>query len=92
MKILENPSFGTFYTKSWYNANGCNALYCSLQNRDVAWLHTEKCWKEDVACFWPGSIAKNSVKHFQMDKIIKNREIFWKNVIKDGEVISIEEI
>ena len=84
---LKNPSFGTFYTKSWYNANGCNALYCSLQNRDVAWLHSEKCWREDVACFWPGSIAKSSVKHFQMVKVIKNREIFWKDVIRDGDVI-----
>ena len=38
---LKNPTFGTLYIKNWYNANGCNALYCTLRNRDVASLHTE---------------------------------------------------
>ena len=25
---LENPTFGTLYTKEWINRNGCSAIYC----------------------------------------------------------------
>ena len=82
---LNNPTFKTLYTKNWYNANGCNALYCTRKSRDVAWLHSEKCWNNDVSCFWPGSLAKNAVKHFEMAKIINNGELCWPTIFKELE-------
>ena len=85
---LRNPTFDTFYTKSWYNANGCNALYCNVKKRDVAWLHCDKCWDEDVSCFWPGSVAKKSVKHYTLAKTIKNGEVLWKRIYKDLHTFS----
>ena len=41
---LRNPTFETFYVKNWYNANGCNSIYCGKQNQEIARFHSDKCW------------------------------------------------
>ena len=78
---LRNPSFDTLYTRDWYNANGCNAVYCKTQNRDVAILHTEKCWSNTAKCFWPRE-EKSLRKHFLSEKVIKNKEVQWKMLLE----------
>ena len=79
---LRNPKFDTLYTRDWYNANGCNAVYCTTQNRDVAMIHADKCWSNKVKCFWPRK-EKTFVKHFQLEKVIKNEEIHWETLLEE---------
>ena len=79
---LKNPKFDTLYTRDWYNANGCNAVYCTTQNRDVAMIHADKCWSDKVKCFWPRK-EKTFVKHFQLEKVIKNEEIHWETLLEE---------
>ena len=40
---ISNPTFKSLYTRSWYDANGCNPVYCSQQNQDILWLHSKTC-------------------------------------------------
>ena len=53
-----------------------------IQNRDIALLHCDKCWREDISCFQQGSVAKESVKHLQMDKSIQNEKVMWQTFIE----------
>ena len=80
---VTNPTFDTLYTKSWYNKNGCNPVYCTHHNRDVAWLHAEKCWVKDISCFGPFTMAKTLVKHFKTEEIIKEGIISWTTISEE---------
>ena len=79
---LKNPSFDTLYTRDWYDVNGCNAVYCTTQNRDVAILHSEKCWSNTDKCFWPRN-EKSVRKHFLSEKVIKNGEVHWQTLLEE---------
>ena len=88
---LRNPKFDTLYTRDWYDANGCNAVYCTTQNRDVAMMHSEKCWSDKVKCFWPRE-EKSCVKHFQLEKVIKNEEIHWQTLLEEIKPTFIKDL
>ena len=80
---VKNPTFETLYTKNWYNKNGCNPVYCTIQNRDVAWMHVQKCWSEDMSCFGPYSLARKLVKHFKTEEVISNGVISWSSISEE---------
>ena len=55
---IDNPTFKSFYSKAWLDQNGCNPVYCTERNEDVAWLHNDKCWSGELPCSWPPHIYR----------------------------------
>ena len=45
-----NPSYGSLYLRSWYDANGCTPIYCSKNNSEIAWLHHSDCTDDTNPC------------------------------------------
>ena len=82
---VDNPSFGTFYTRGWFDLKGCNQVFCSDLDRQVAILHCEDCLKEETSCCWaPYKLSSKSedIIHFQTKNFIKHTkmshiEVLW---------------
>jgi hypothetical protein len=95
--VVKNPTSCSLYTKNWYNAKGCNPIYCLRQNQDVAWLHYEKCWKHIYPCsFAPylsahRPVQEGEIKHLQLEDFIKNGEILWQRLTKEIKLAYTEE-
>ena len=69
------------YTRDWYKANVCNAIYCTIQNRDVIWLHSKKCMSKDDPCNWVPGTTK--LKHFDLNTITNTNEILWASILEE---------
>ena len=89
-KEISNPSFQTYYSRSWMDANGCNKIYCDITKQEVVILHSEKCIKGDKFCCWfPYQLhGQNSeVIHLEFELYTKgfifrrNREMKWAELV-----------
>ena len=78
---IHNPTYNSFYTKSWLNRNGCNGLYCSERNEDVVWLHDQKCWSGELCCCWTPHVyfgkpaEPGEVKHLEYSRFVKDKKL-----------------
>ena len=94
---IRNPTFKSFYTRSWYDANGCNPVYCTIQNQDIAWLHCQKCWTDKESYCWKPSmvlgipVEMESVRHIQSEGHLQSGEVNWPMLVKDIDHLAIEE-
>ena len=73
---VRNPTFKSLYTKDWYNANGCNAVYCTVMNQDVIWLHSGNCWDNRVNNCWKYTEG-TKVQHCLLNEVISNGNLNW---------------
>ena len=86
---VRNPTFKSFYTRSWYDSNGCNSVYCTIQNQDIAWLHSKQCWADKEHFCWRPSpvlgkpIELETVPHILSNGHLQNGEVNWPLIIKD---------
>ena len=90
---VTNPSLGSFYTRSWVNGNGCNAVFCNKKSQEVAILHCERCVANIKSCSWAPyllSTNKEGVTQLELQDYIENytsecktnmREIMWIQLI-----------
>ena len=78
---ISNPTFKSFYTRSWYDANGCNPVYCTVKNQDILWLHKKESWADKEAhCWKPSAIfgepsEVDDIGHIQFDEHIQDSEV-----------------
>ena len=78
---IDNPTFKSFYTKAWLDQNGCNPVYCTERNEDVAWLHNDKCWSGELPCSWiphiyiGKSLKPGKAKHLEYSKFVRDTKI-----------------
>ena len=81
---IKNPTFESFYSKSWFDINGCNPLYCSAKNQEIVWLHSERCWSKDKMCCVAQNKTEESCElHLELDKFIIYCEIQWEILSKE---------
>ena len=76
---IKNPTFGTLYSKSWWDGNGCNPIFCDRKNQEVAWLHHDKCLSKVKTCYLAQNhlAEKDGTFHLEIDKYIIYCEIQW---------------
>ena len=77
---INNPTFGSLYSKSWWDGNGCNPIFCHQKNQEVAWLHHNQCWSNVKTCHLSkNQLLKetNGIYHLEIDQYIIYCEIQW---------------
>ena len=77
---IKNPTFGSLYSKSWWDGNGCNPIFCHQKNQEVAWLHHNQCWSKVKTCHLSkNQLLKetNGIYHLEIDRYIIYCEIQW---------------
>ena len=76
---IKNPTFGSLYSKSWWDGNGCNPIFCVRKNQEVAWLHHEQCLSKVKTCHLSQNhlTEKDGIFHLEIDKYIIYCEIQW---------------
>ena len=47
---VTNPTFESYYTKSWVDGNGCNAVHCNKLGHEVIIMHVWRCASRDKTC------------------------------------------
>ena len=80
-----NPECKTLYSKSWFDGNGCNSIFCSTLNQEIAILHSEKCVSNTKTCCWSPYtllVKTDSITHLEFDEYTYEcktgfREILW---------------
>ena len=87
-----NPTFESMYFRSWLDGNGCNTIYCSKQNQEVAILHSVDCIANDRECGWvPYKLnikSESEVTHlkdqgYTYETKMRCREILWSKLVED---------
>ena len=80
---IHNPTFEDLYTKELIDQNGCNALYNVETNTDTIWLHCDKCWTNEIPCYYSPYLYINQPTkpgdkfHFEFTKFVEDGEICW---------------
>ena len=76
---IKNPTFGSLYSKSSWDGNGCNPIFCVRKNQEVAWLHHEHCLSKVKTCHLaPNHLTeKDGIYHLEIDKYLIYCEIQW---------------
>ena len=81
---VKNPTFGSLYSKSWFDINGCNPVYCGSINQEIAWLHSERCWsKNQMCCVLQNKTEDSCEIHLELDKFIIYCVIQWEMLSKE---------
>ena len=87
---ITNPSFKSLYMKGWLDRKGCNAIYCSQLNQEVAILHCETYLLDTKPCAWAPyeqNQTKDHVTHLNLANYIyeckiRHRDLLWDKLIK----------
>jgi hypothetical protein len=80
---INNPIHEQFYTKDWLDHNGCNKIYSAELNEEVIILHSDKCWTNELPCYWIPHNLKGKpsqpgdVRHFEFNQFIMNENMCW---------------
>ena len=93
---VKNPSFGSLYTKGWYDANGCTPVFCSKRNKDIIWLHHKMCSANNPCAVYSDINAEENDKicefeHLKLEHFVENQEIDWKKIIYECNLTDIVE-
>ena len=81
---VNNPTFGSYYTKSWVDGNGCNTVYCDKVGEEFAILHCEKCVMGKKSCCWaPYNLSSNckGILHLELNTYTKEGKIGTKDIL-----------
>ena len=92
--LVKNPTHQSFYSKGWYDANGCSPIFCKIKNQEVAWLHHTKCFIEPCAArkdFIENNDDEEKTNeeeftNLRLDSLITNGEIDWKRFMKENVI------
>ena len=85
---IDNPTFKSFFTRSWFDANGCNPVHCTSTEH-------HKCWLKTLHFPW-GPLStqdsnKDIVKNFPADGFFIKNSIIWPKLIEEMSKISHQE-
>ena len=79
------------------NANGCNSMYCYKLNKEVLWIHSDRCWSNRCPCSWAPFLPNakpdetEDVQHFKLESCVKNEEFLWPSILQDMKPSTNEE-
>ena len=91
---VKNPTFGTLYTKDWYDANGCTQIFCHKRNKGIIWLHNKSCSKSNPCAVYDDINAEEDDKvcefeHLNIQCFLENGEILWEQIIHECRLTDI---
>ena len=92
---VKNPTFGTLYTKDWYDANGCTQIFCRKRNKGIIWLHNKSCSKSNPCAVYDDINAEEDDKvcefeHLNIKCFLENGEILWEQIIHECRLTDIK--
>ena len=77
---IKNPTYRDYYyyTKNWFDANGCIPLFSSTKKQEVVILHSKVSWASDRRCLgFTSDYNDQNVVNLESDRFLINGEIDW---------------